>query len=434
MVLNLAVIRFIIGSKQIFGTDVMVCAPVGGKPLPTKVLTSRGHYPNYGNGAYFKATKTPTVVSSSGQVVPGTVFHKSNVDPGYSFTEEAAVSYGSYGATASVNRYGTLTGRLYEIIYDHQAGRLHYQKFKMQVAVLPKDNWGGITGAVDWVQKNASRARGIASEASVTQAVVVNASTYDADFEFKLEEYSAFNSMEDMGVYPHDYAQGLAAAYVEASKGFAQASTNSIANMLEAIEAVKAIADGLRSPTNFIKNIVRKYKDPRDAWLAYRYVYTTTKLDVKEYQEFFEQMKLLAKMTKETFNLDGSFTTDSGLKCHCRVVVRTGELIPGSLQAWLESAGFNPDLVNAWDMVPYSFVVDWFLHVSDLLEYVQDVGVSLELNPTEIWYSVRTAYDGQSVYFRVPGRKLDTIPYMGNITISDRTFKMRCADAISLFT
>jgi hypothetical protein len=34
----------------------------------------------------------------------------------------------------------------------------------------------------------------------------------------------------------------------------------------------------------------------------------------------------------------------------------------------LESWGVDPSLANAWDLIPFSFVVDWFTHAGDTLD------------------------------------------------------------------
>jgi len=46
----------------------------------------------------------------------------------------------------------------------------------------------------------------------------------------------------------------------------------------------------------------------------------------------------------------------------------------------IDSLGFAPTLENIWDLIPYSFVVDWFIDIGGLLERVDTRLRLLRLN------------------------------------------------------
>jgi hypothetical protein len=54
----------------------------------------------------------------------------------------------------------------------------------------------------------------------------------------------------------------------------------------------------------------------------------------------------------------------------------------------LDRAGFHPDALTAWDLVPLSFAVDWFLPIGDWLEAASDRGWIKSVIFTG-WYTVK---------------------------------------------
>lgn len=408
-----------------FANVTMVYDPISGDLPLRKTFKSRGHYPNYGSGAYFCARKTPKVRGNGVVVEPGKMIDITRGSEKYTY-----VSYGNYGGYAIDNYAGTLSVNIYTVYFDHMSGRTAYQQVSEVHYSWPKGKWP----YPDLHSALRALCKRLPKSGRVSQATMIALQTLDDEIEYRLNEHEAFCSIEDIGVYPHGYAQGFSRAYVEALQGFAEAATNTIANVLETASMAAGAIETLRDPIKGFKKIAKDYKDPRNAWLAYRYSYTTTKLDIEEYKALTEQLMVLARYNGDTFHLDGNFTDEKGIRYHCRVVVSTDALLPHDTNDWLRKIGFKLSLANAWDMVPYSFVVDWFLHISDILDYFERWGRSMTLSPTEIWYSCNTSYDGQTVYFRVPGRRLDVPPAVQEIHVSGRTFKMRCADAISLFT
>jgi hypothetical protein len=61
----------------------------------------------------------------------------------------------------------------------------------------------------------------------------------------------------------------------------------------------------------------------------------------------------------------------------------------------LESMGTLPTFVNIWDLVPYSFVVDWFIDVGGLLERVDTHLRLLRLNIRYVTMSRKTKVSGK---------------------------------------
>jgi hypothetical protein len=85
-------------------------------------------------------------------------------------------------------------------------------------------------------------------------------------------------------------------------------------------------------------------------------------------------------------------------------------------------------------MVPYSFVVDWFIKLGDILQWFENWQYSLDFNPKDIWYIYRSSYDDQFVYYRVRGKALGMLPAYSTQPASGKTILMRIGDSVSLFT
>lgn len=243
--------------------------------------------------------------------------------------------------------------------------------------------------------------------------------TNDDDFDWKLFEWDAFCWHDLTGVLTRGYQLAATQSYIAAADALPVATTNSIANVLSTTDFVINLCHGDISP-----------KGIKDVWLRYRYEYTTTKMDVEEYTDLTNRLLSLANATK--VNCKGRFEYQ-GVSCETSFDVDQSQWMPDSAVAWLKTYGFRFSAVNAWDMVPYSFVADWFLHISDILEAFQKQGDAISLQTSNCWHVFQTEYDGQFTMFRVPKAIRWGIPYVSYKPASGKTIGKRITDAIALF-
>lgn len=241
-------------------------------------------------------------------------------------------------------------------------------------------------------------------------------------FEFKYAEHETFLWNNLTGGLSHHCTSLATAAYIDAADNLPGATANSIATVIEAMEAIAGICKG--KPPRTPKGI-------KDLWLSYRYAVCTTKADIEEYAETTRRLMTLANASAITSN--GS-ADDGKIRCTCTISVNPSCCIPSTARDWLRSYGFRLSALNAWDMVPFSFVVDWFLHIGDILEMFENMGDAFALPVDDMWYSFRTNYDGQDTYFRVPGRVYFALPYVSYHETSNKTICKRILDSIALFT
>lgn len=133
-------------------------------------------------------------------------------------------------------------------------------------------------------------------------------------------------------------------------------------------------------------------KSPHGNWLAYRYGWTPLFLEINGEMENIYKMKTnylgrihmasgssSSAVKEQTYvgsntpihsGTFGSYTTTSGVKAdisvRCQVAYRTTSTITTSLS----QHGLTNPLLVAWELLPLSFVADWFVNVSDVLERI----------------------------------------------------------------
>jgi hypothetical protein len=111
-----------------------------------------------------------------------------------------------------------------------------------------------------------------------------------------------------------------------------------------------------------VSQLIKKYgssfvrKVLPDIWLKYRYMYNTTKADAEAAVDYAIKKKFSYLQGDEVLrgNIGISLGTLS-LKMRLENTMDIGRNVKKSIQ----DAGLFPDLVTLWDLVPFSFVVDW---------------------------------------------------------------------------
>nr|QIS87954.1 MAG: A-protein [Rymill virus] len=156
-----------------------------------------------------------------------------------------------------------------------------------------------------------------------------------------------------------------------------------LTSLAEAKETVKFIADKLiaagklllklRHPSNFLgkpKDIVEKASSN---WLEYRYAIMPLVYEIEDIASALENLgrlynKVSSKSTseyEESIDVGWQKDFDEVLVSYSVAIKRRYD--PSTvLSATDQMVGFNP-LVTAWELVPFSFVIDWFINVGDLL-------------------------------------------------------------------
>lgn len=108
----------------------------------------------------------------------------------------------------------------------------------------------------------------------------------------------------------------------------------------------------------------KKIKTLAGLYLWYKYVFCTTAMDAEEMFKFFTRNPLEAYKSRDK-GYDHRFTLTNIVD---EKTVDTFTFYLGSYDfSILDTFGLRVNLSNTWDMIPFSFVVDWFTRVGDML-------------------------------------------------------------------
>jgi hypothetical protein len=179
-------------------------------------------------------------------------------------------------------------------------------------------------------------------------------------YNFLLGEDSWFSGLMQQRDQSYWMGYLINESYIRACESVPRMSENSISNALEI---------GSFLYTLFVKHRVEIPKSLGDAWLTYRYVYNTTKMDVKEAARFFKRTSDLRSVTEYKVYGNAS-TTYKGIpvSCCCSFTVKNKAVdMMQKLLNTLASYGLEPNAYVLWDMIPFSFIADWFLPIGDVL-------------------------------------------------------------------
>lgn len=166
------------------------------------------------------------------------------------------------------------------------------------------------------------------------------------------------------------------AAYKTAIDNMPKLNDNSISNAIEIMSFIwGVIHDHKVTIPDSISELVR------DSWLGYRYSYSTTVLDGEEALKYIS--RTMARRCRDSSRPDWltSYGASSyvfrNVPCSFRCALAFRDLtMEAYANAWdkLYELGLQPNLYVAWDLVPYSFVVDWALPIGDILSAMDTMG------------------------------------------------------------
>jgi len=212
----------------------------------------------------------------------------------------------------------------------------------------------------------------------------------------------------------HGYAQlprELKALCFEASKqAIAQIpayADNNIANIIEAASAVFSL---LSSSVKIAWNGISSWgarQTLADLWMGYRYSYKTTDSDTQQAINAISR-RAWYSYYRDT-RVDGDATaTINGVEAHVHLVAycrkRTSDLL-SAIRLRLWEYGLLPSKFTLWDLVPFSFVVDWVFNFGDGLKDEQDLavisqGYTFDKSMYSVKYTVPTDLGQVSAYTR----------------------------------
>jgi hypothetical protein len=221
-------------------------------------------------------------------------------------------------------------------------------------------------------------------------------------------------------------------AFLDALDHIPRANDNNISNIIEIVSMLSGL---------ILRHQVEIPHSLQSAWLAYRYAYNTTKSDVDCAIDFINRR--VETLERNSFKCYGYYThiRDDGIEVNarCTMTVKLRELdTVANIAHKLRQYGLTPNFYVFWDLVPYSFIVDWFIPVGDILnaeytlrKYKEDYDI------TNIYYSLTYDHGVGHVYSRWNGSIPPSIigtSFFETRGSSTKTKTFRVLDALSLLT
>lgn len=227
-------------------------------------------------------------------------------------------------------------------------------------------------------------------------------------------------------------------ALMSALETFPRLNDNSISNAIEVLGFIKALV---------VDHKIEIPKSLSQAWLTYRYQYTTSKLDAEEAVRFVRRYSDLGGLDRAISCYGtSSHTFENGTTVICRaeciVVPQIVNTVTRLLRT-LDDYGLNPDFYVIWDMIPWSFMVDWFVPIGDMLA-VEDANSKFLMGEfykiMNVCYSLSYTREFENAHVKCYTRWKGEVPTSLNSfywleppSSSSKTTVFRVLDAASIF-
>lgn len=199
----------------------------------------------------------------------------------------------------------------------------------------------------------------------------------------------------------------IAGAYVDAVDNLPHVSNmNNVENILDLFSALVKLllSKGKKIDVSSLLSVP-------NLWLKYRYAYCTTRADLDDVMSYCERIA----------NVGSSVIVSNGYRFEDNVTARAS--ISGTshtisdIVGKVRALGLGLTPYNAWDLVPYSFIIDWFLDIGSLLEFAEKRNTALEFDE-EAWCSYEfrglNEYGYNEIFYH-------RMYYQPNLLLSQRT-------------
>lgn len=176
-------------------------------------------------------------------------------------------------------------------------------------------------------------------------------------------------------------------------------------NMIAYVKEAVAIKESISGILKLLKGKPNK-KTLASIWLSSRYGITLTIRDTNDLISSVKQE--IGELGKVYYTCRGGSLSDD-VVAHAKLYYSPSQ--QNDMFSWIEklySWDLLPTLDNLWDLVPYSFVVDWFLNVSDILDGIDSWGYSSVMHVFSTCYSLKHTWQPELLW--------STAKVVGNIT------------------
>jgi hypothetical protein len=275
------------------------------------------------------------------------------------------------------------------------------------------------------------------SKSSVSAKSIVNLPSGNLMSKLRLDEYNlVFNEAYSAVPFAAYHVRVLQqAAYLDCLDHVPQMNENNISNIIEIVSLLKGI---------IIDHKVDIPDSLSSLWLSYRYTYGTGKSDIEDAIRF-QRRVVDNDMFHQGFDCYGASSQivgETSVTCRCRITMRQKELeYLDKISAGLYKYGLTPSFYAIWDMIPYSFIVDWFIPIGDMLNGLDKRRMyDRTYTMSDIWFSLKYEFqDDEGRYSAYTRWSSSGLPeFQGYYSLEDvgtpsnKVLGFRILDALSL--
>lgn len=198
-----------------------------------------------------------------------------------------------------------------------------------------------------------------------------------------------------------------------------------LAELRDTLETLHGLLRTAINPLQSFRSLLMRIKNPKeigDAWMQYRYGIMPIIYSVKDIMEAMRRIKLVYHTERSSQSLNFNLNSKVGdgaqfyetLSANFRIS-GVGRQKPSDIEILrlIDNLSINP-FKTAWELVPFSFVVDWFVNVGNFIE--AQTGALMNFSSQRgFCYAVKTDLV-RSIYYHDyfdDRRTLSTGPWIG---------------------
>lgn len=151
-------------------------------------------------------------------------------------------------------------------------------------------------------------------------------------------------------------------------------TSNGLAYGLDLKNLKSQVTDDVQALRSLAKGAPGKLKIASKLFLSFHYGYKLLAADAKEFAGVLDEYsKNSSRRIHTSLGVDQVLPVRGGLRlaeatAHQSVYYDPYAQLSNEYYKLAEAMDIPPDLSNVWDMIPFSFVVDWFVNIGDLAE------------------------------------------------------------------
>lgn len=172
--------------------------------------------------------------------------------------------------------------------------------------------------------------------------------------------------------FPYGRKYDLDSAFAQSLDQVDFTTSNGIAYALDAKDIVSSAKSDLESLRSLAKGAPGKLKIAASLFLSFHYGWKLMASDTMEFANVLDEYSKTSSRRVHCstsvicdYNSRGGLTLVSGI-AHRNVYYDPYAQIASKTLRLAEAMDAVPDISNVWDMIPFSFVVDWFTNIGDL--------------------------------------------------------------------